>query len=242
MGGQLLALWCVPRSRSTVFLRTMAERGDLTVVHEPFSRVTFFGTADVGGTTCTTETEVVQTLLELAGSGPVFFKETTDYRYPGVLADASFLRAATHAVLVRGPEAVVASYLRLHPDASLGAMGFEHLSELYDAVVAATGERPFLFDGDELAASPADTVAAYCDAVGIPFVPDALQWEAGGMADWGQFSRWHETAASSTGFVQTTSEPLPDELRERAAEYVAHHTPFYERLIQARPSGPKHRE
>lgn len=236
MGGRLLALWCVPRSRSTVFLRSMAERGDLTVVHEPFSRVTFFGTADVGGTTCTTEAEVVQELRELAGSRVVFLKETTDYRYPGVLADASFLRAATHAVMVRSPEAVVASYLRLHPDASLGAMGFEHLAELSDAVVAATGRRPFLMDGDVLAASPAETVAAYCDAVGIPFLPDALQWEAGAMDDWGQFARWHEVAASTTGFVQTSSEPVPDELRERAAAYVAHHAPFFERLRSGRGS------
>jgi hypothetical protein len=238
VGGPLLALWCVPRSRSTVVLRTMAERGDLTVVHEPFSRVTFFGTADVGGTTCTSEAEVVQALLELAGSGPVFFKETTDYRYPAVLDDPAFLRACTHAVMVRSPEAVVASYLRLHPDASLGAMGFEHLAELDDAVADATGERPFLLDGDELSTSPAATVAAYCDAVGLPFLPAALQWEPGAMADWDQFSRWHETAASTTGFVQTASEPVPDDLRGRAAAYVAHHAPFYERLRSARRSAP----
>jgi len=236
VGGRLLALWCVPRSRSTVFLRMMAERGDLTVVHEPFSRARFHGGVDVGGTPCASEPEVVDALLDLAGSGPVFFKETTDYRYPAVLDDPSFLRACTHAVMVRSPEAVVASYLRLHPDASLGAMGFEHLAELDDAVAGATGERPFLLDGDELSTSPAATVAAYCDAVGLPFLPDALQWEAGGLHAWGQFSRWHETAASTTGFVQTASEPVPAELRQRAAEYVAHHTPFDARLRSARRS------
>jgi hypothetical protein len=231
-------LWCVPRSRSTVFLRSMAERGDLTTVHEPFSRVTFIGSADVGGTTCSSEAEVIAALLRLAASGPVFVKETTDYRYPGVLAADSFLRAASHAMMVRAPEAVVASYLRLHPEASLGAMGFEHLAELSDAVHAATGERPFLLDGDDLAASPAGTVAAYCDAVGLPFLPDALQWEAGALPDWAPFSRWHEKAAASTGFVETTSEPVPDALSERAAGYVAHHTPFYERLRSARRSAP----
>jgi hypothetical protein len=208
----------------------MAERGDLATVHEPFSRVTFFGSADVGGTTCSSEAEVIAALLRLAASGPVFVKETTDYRYPGVLAAASFLRDASHAMMVRAPEAVVASYLRLHPEASLGAMGFEHLAELSDAVHAATGERPFLLDGDDVAASPAGTVAAYCHAVGLPFLPDALQWEAGALPDWAPFSRWHEKAAASTGLVETTSEPVPDALRERAAAYVAHHAPFYERL------------
>jgi len=157
--GQLLAMWCVPRSRSTVFERAMADRGDLTVVHEPFAKVAFFGTADVAGTACRSEREVMQALLALAEAGPVFFKDTTDYRYGDVLADRDFLRAATHGLMVRSPEAVVASYLRLHPEASLGAIGFEHLAELDDAVRAATEQQPFLLDGDALAADPAGAVA-----------------------------------------------------------------------------------
>ena len=56
-------LWATPRSRSTAFFRMMAERGDFTVVHEPFSYLAEFGYADVthacylgpitgGGTAC----------------------------------------------------------------------------------------------------------------------------------------------------------------------------------------------
>jgi hypothetical protein len=33
----VLMLWSSPRSRSTAFFRMMAERGDFTAVHEPFS-------------------------------------------------------------------------------------------------------------------------------------------------------------------------------------------------------------
>jgi len=214
----------------------MAERGDLTVVHEPFAKVAFFGTADVAGTTCGSEREVMQALLALAAAGPVFFKDTTDYRYTDVLADPDFLRAATHGLMVRSPDAVVASYLRLHPEASLGAIGFEYLAELDDAIRAATGQQPWLLDGDALAADPAGSVAAYCRHVGIPFLPDALQWEAGARSDWGEFARWHEKAASSTGFLQTSPEPLPDSLRERADEFRAHHRSFYEQLIARQSS------
>jgi hypothetical protein len=45
----LLMLWGTPRSRSTAFFRMMAERGDFTVVHEPFSYLAEFGYADVAG-------------------------------------------------------------------------------------------------------------------------------------------------------------------------------------------------
>jgi hypothetical protein len=38
-----LMLWSAPRSRSTAFFRTMAERGDFTAVHEPFSYLVMYG-------------------------------------------------------------------------------------------------------------------------------------------------------------------------------------------------------
>jgi hypothetical protein len=72
MTRRLLALWSVPRARSTAFLRMMAERGDLTVVHEPFSRITFFGTVAVAGRTCKSATDVMRALQELADERPVF--------------------------------------------------------------------------------------------------------------------------------------------------------------------------
>jgi hypothetical protein len=59
----LLMLWGTPRSRSTAFFRMMAERGDFTVVHEPFSYLAEFGYADVAG-------ERVTSAAGLAGAGP----------------------------------------------------------------------------------------------------------------------------------------------------------------------------
>ena len=37
----IFALWSAPRARSTAFFPSMAERGDLTVLHEPFSNLPF---------------------------------------------------------------------------------------------------------------------------------------------------------------------------------------------------------
>lgn len=152
----------------------MAERNDLTVVHEPFSRVASFGTVEIGGMACRSDVDVIRALLTLVKSGPVFFKDTMDFRYPDVLADRDFLRAATHCVMVRRPEAVVASYLHVQADAGRAAMGFENLAELYDVVCVATEPAPFVLDGDRLGADPESTVAAYCQHVGIPFREEAL--------------------------------------------------------------------
>lgn len=43
----VIALWAHPRSVSTAFLRMMAERGDVTVVHEPLVLLTDHGQVTV---------------------------------------------------------------------------------------------------------------------------------------------------------------------------------------------------
>jgi hypothetical protein len=230
MRRRLLALWSVPRARSTAFLRMMVERGDITVVHEPFSRVIAFGRVVVGGLTCRSATEVMQALQTLTLEGPVFFKDTMDKRYPDVLADPDFQRAVTHCFMIRSPEAVVASYLQVAP-AERNAIGFENLVELYDAVRASTGQEAFVVDGDQLVADPRRVVEAYCQHVGIAFQEGALHWESGGLEDWSEFARWHEKAATTSGFVSTRPEPLPVELRGVAEAFVAYHRPFYDRLL-----------
>ena len=45
----VFALWSAPRARSTAFFRSMAERGDMTVLHEPFCNLRDYGETDAGG-------------------------------------------------------------------------------------------------------------------------------------------------------------------------------------------------
>ena len=103
---------------------------------------------------------------------------------------------------------------------------------------ASTERQPLVIDSDELVSDPVLTVETFCDHVGIPFRPAALRWQPGALEDWSDFSRWHERAAKSTGFVQTLPEPLPVELRGVADEFVAYHLPYYRQLL-ARAHGPR---
>jgi len=47
----VFALWSAPRTRSTAFFRSMAERGGMTVLHEPFCNLRDYGETDAGGRT-----------------------------------------------------------------------------------------------------------------------------------------------------------------------------------------------
>ncbi|MGH3730856.1 MAG: hypothetical protein ACRDTU_19185, partial [Micromonosporaceae bacterium] len=62
-----IALWAVPRSRSTAFLRIMIERGDLDVVHEPFSYLSEEGGFEMAGRRTTSMPELLGALLEGTG-------------------------------------------------------------------------------------------------------------------------------------------------------------------------------
>ncbi len=180
----------------------MAERGDRLVVHEPFSRVVDFGEVEVGDRVAHSEHDVLAALRAVAAERPVFFKDTTDFHYPALLADEAFLAAATHTFIVRHPAEAIASHYALNPNLGRDEVGFAWLHEIFVAVRAATGTTPVVIDSDELLDRPADTVRAYCSAVGIPFVPEALSWQPGMRSEWQATSRWHESTSRTSGFTR----------------------------------------
>lgn len=228
---RILALWSAPRSRSTAFLRMMAERGDFTVVHEPFSHVADFGRADVAGRPVHDEAELISALRELSASTPVFFKDTTDFHYPGLLADAAFLAEAEHTFIIRDPREIVASHFALNPGLGRDEVGVARLAEIYDAVAGCTGRQPVVVDSDDLVAAPEATVRAYCAAVGIAYREQALAWQPGLREEWRSTSAWHESTSRTSGFAEVASEYADTvENNPMLAEFAAYHEPYYRKL------------
>jgi hypothetical protein len=229
----ILALWSAPRSRSTAFERMMRARGDLTVLHEPFSHVANYGSTTVDDEVITSEPHLLAALRRTRG--PVFFKDTTDFHYPHLLEDEAFLRGATHTFLVRHPREAIASHFALHPGLGRDEIGFAWLYEIFAAVRAATGATPVVVDSADLVARPAETVERYCAAVGIPFMSAALNWSTGTTPAWSRSERWHQSTSGTTGFVQTL--PRTSTVVEESpllAGYLDYHLPFYESLWQHR--------
>lgn len=231
--GQLpvLALWSAPRCRSTAFARMMTERGDRAVVHEPLSRVVDFGEVEVGDRIAHTEQDVLAALRDIAARKPVFFKDTTDFHYPALLADEAFLSAATHTFIIRHPDEAIASHYALNPDLGRDEIGFARLYEIFTAVQAATGSTPVVIDSDDLLDRPAATVRAYCAAVGIPFLPDALSWQPGMRSEWRTTSKWHKSTSETSGFTRGSggrAEAVAANPTLRA--HRDYHLPYYEKL------------
>ncbi|HST66660.1 MAG TPA: hypothetical protein VLM05_15850 [Mycobacteriales bacterium] len=237
-GPAVLALWSAPRSRSTAFQRMMDARGDRIVLHEPFSRRADFGAVEVAGQTVTDEPALIAAITALGARTPVFFKDTTDFAYPGLLADQDFLASARHTFLLRHPAEAIASHARLTADLGRDEIGFARLAEIRDAVAAATGRAPVVVDSDDLLERPEEVVRAYCAAVGIPFRPAALHWRPGLRDGEEGTSRWHESTSRTSGFVRGRGDIGAAEATVRAdpvlAAHLDFHLPHYERLRRER--------
>jgi len=240
---RIVALWSAPRCRSTAFLRMVAERGDFTVVHEPFSQLADFGSAQVGPRTVTDVPAAVAALRDLAGTTPVFFKDTTDFAQPELLSDREFLAEVAHAFVVRDPEAAIASHFALNPDLTRDEVGFSRLADIFDAVRDLGGREPFVFDADDLLEWPEGLVCDFCDWLGVEFLPHALSWQPGMLTDWRATSRWHEATSSTAGFAAPRRNHAVDVRSHPVLSgYLDHHLPHFRRLSAhcRRPAGDAH--
>jgi Sulfotransferase domain len=209
----------------------MVERGDVLALHEPFWNLLAFGEADVDGRAFRAPASLLTWLRDETHDVNVFLKDTTDHRYEVVLADGRFLAVARHAFLIRRPEEIAASYYALWPDMRIEEVGLEALHELHAAVRDAGGHPPVVIDSDDLVARPEATMAAYCAAVELPFIPEALTWAPGERPEWRRSARWHLDVSASSGFEQRerTYERTVD-TSDELARFAAYHRPFYEQL------------
>jgi hypothetical protein len=235
----VFALWSAPRARSTAFFRSMLERGDLLALHEPIEGLIYFGTTEVDGRTFESPVSLLAWLRDEPDDVSVFLKETTDHGVlEAALADRRFLAEARHAFLIRRPDEIAASlhalFATFEPpprDVRIEDIGLEALHELYTAVKDAGGARPVVIDSDDLVARPEATMAAYCAAVELPFIPEALTWEPGERPEWRRSARWHADVSATSGFEpRERRHPRTVETSDELARLVAHHRPFFEEL------------
>ena len=235
----IFALWSPPRARSTAFFRSMVERGDMLAVHEPFSDVTGLGETDVDGQPIHSSTELLRWFRDHTSTVDVFVKDTPNERLRYLLADEYLLREARHAFLIRRPDEVAASFYAIEPNMRIDSIGLEFLHTLFRAVVEAGGHEPVVIDSDDLVDRPEATMAAYCAAVGLAFIPEALSWEPGDRHEWRRSARWHTDAAASSRFqrrerlYEHTVDTSPE-----LARFAAHHQPFYDELAEHRLKVP----
>lgn len=242
----IYALWAVPRSTSTAFEWMMRQRGDLHCFHEPFGEVWYFGTErrvprpnDTPPPDGLTFQSVLDAILEKAETGPVFIKDFGHYIIH--MADCAFLDRFVHTFLIRDPEKVLPSMFDKWPDFHVAETGFQEQYVLFDRIRERTGSVPTVVDAEELLDDPHGLFAAYCDAVGLPFIEDALSWEQGDRKEmsWYEGGSWHKNLETSTGFTRQKRTYLPIDANDKLKSTYAFCKPHYDIMYEhrLRPAG-----
>jgi hypothetical protein len=235
-----LALWATPRSTSTAFEWMMRQRGDFTCVHEPWNELYYYGedrrSDRDGGVPARpghTYAAVWEGLVASAGTGDLFVKDFA-YSVEHDLDDAK-LAVMTHTFLVREPRRVVQGLASHWPDCTFEEVGFASLHRLFERIADRDGTPPPVMASDDLLDDPAGTIRAYCAAVGIPFLPEALTWEEGERPEVNWYGEgtgpWHDSLRHSTGISRPTTEYPPLEDDPRLLDLYGRSLPHYESLM-----------
>ncbi len=166
-----------------------------------------------------------------------------------------FLGHFRHSFLVRDPAKVLASLQRSWDKKgdtvgfTRNEIGFDEQRALFDRLWEKTGSPPVVIDSDDLLEDPPAMVAAYCQAVGIPFIAEALSWEPGSRAEvlWydGDDSIWHETLKNSDGLKpqprkSVSVDELPPRLQDLYHDFLEHYRHLYAHRLQTRSKATAH--
>jgi hypothetical protein len=228
---RILALWSAPRTVSTAFDKMMRTRGDHLVRTEPFSVAYYFGPEQqsrrfVVSHRDTTFTQVLEELREQCKQGPVFIKEMAYQLGPMLRPDV--LRDFHGSFLIRDPARALPSLAEQWPDFTDQEAGYIAQHELW-TMLREAGQDPAVIDSDDLRRDPEAVVGAWCDAVGIPRRPDALDWEPSMPQEWRIWEQWMTNAATSTGFGPPDPRPPPT-VDAAMQQRIARCRPIYDEL------------
>jgi len=239
-----IAMWSGPRNLSTALMYAFAARGDTAVSDEPFyaAWLAASGAAHpMRAAVLASQPTDPQTVADaLAGpcDRPLWYqKHMVHHILPGF--PQGWMDGCRHALLIRHPARVVASYLARHEMPELGDLGFVQQAALFDRLARAQGTPPPVVDSTDLRADPGGVLAALCTALGIDWTPAMLSWPPGPRPFDGVWApHWYAAVHRSTGF-DAAEGPLPA-LTGRAADLTERAMPYYDRLAAHRltPGNP----
>lgn len=225
----------------------MRMRGDMTCFHEPFGEPWYQGEEplwprlkpDSPRTPGLTFDGVWDKLRGAAERGPVFAKDFP--HYVEHMWTNEFLSHFNHSFLIRDPAKVATSMFQHWPDFVLKEIAFVEQRQLFDRLSDTLGKVPPVIDSDDLLENPHAIVKAYCNAVGIPYIAEALSWDPGARDEvsWYDGGSWHENLRESDGLKPQPRKYIDmSEAPDRVKAIHAIILPHYEHLHAHRLTAP----
>lgn len=237
-----IAMWSGPRNISTAMMRSWENRGDCAVSDEPLYSHYLKARPDVdhpGRDEILShhEHDWRRVTAHLTGpipdGQPIWYQKHMAHHLLDEITDHSWMSAMRHGFLIRDPERVVVSLVKVMPNATLRDTGLPQQVEIFYRMCDELGGRPPVVDAADVLKNPARTLEALCAAFAVPFTDRMLRWPAGQRASDGIWAKhWYATVEKSTGFdrdVQST-ETVPEQYRALLDQC----RPLYDKLAKWR--------
>ncbi|WP_017690714.1 sulfotransferase family protein [Paenibacillus sp. PAMC 26794] len=234
---KIIALWAIPRSVSTAFERIFIERGDFTIVHEPFSVSYYYSFercsnrySDVESQNEFSFSNVLANLINSSSQGPLFLKDMAYHLKPKLNFET--ISNFENTFIIRHPKYVLPSLYAMLPDFNMEEAGYQIQYELFQMATQIHGENVIVIDADDLCDNPQAVVKAYCKALDIPFIQESLSWKEREVPEWDEWKSWHLDALSSTSIRRNKKpeEPLSGKLLKAYNIFL----PIYEEMYKFR--------
>jgi len=224
-----ISVWSGPRNVSTALMYAFAQRGDTTVVDEPlyahYLNVTGAdhpGREEVLNAQEIDPDNVIRKVILGSYSTPVLFIKNMAHHLIDI--DRAFLNKLINVLLIRDPDEMLPSLLKVIPRPTLRDTAYNAQYRLFE-LLKEQGSTPVIIDSKELLTDPPVILRKLCERVGIPFEGAMLSWEAGPRPEDGVWARyWYDTVHRSTGFkpYRPKQETVPDaftDLLEKSRRY-----------------------
>ena len=220
----------------------MSRRGDFYVVQELFSRAAYYSEERIFDRVALIPAKaeynyrnVLRSLKLQSKENRVFIK---DFPYSFMhIIDDEFIASFDHTFLIRDPAQMLPSYYHQMPDLDIDECGYKEMFELFQKVLDTTGEIPAVVNADDLVENPVGAVRAYCSRIGIPFIPEALNWKPPGDSDqikwWGK-GNWYEDFFVTRGFQVTENTYLKINESGRLRSLYDLCMPYYDNINRHR--------
>ena len=228
----------------------MRMRGDMHCFHEPFGEAWYQGDdalwprlqSDSPRQPGLTYATVLEKLKSAARDKPVFSKDMP--QFTDHLWSLEFFSYFQHSFLIRDPAKVLTSCSRNWPEFLAKEIGFKEQRALYDRLCDVNGMAPPVIDSDDLLANPHGVVEAYCKAMGISYIEDALSWKPGERQEvlwYDTGGVWHETLKNSDGLKAQTPKQVditttPGWVQAMYEEFLPHYNYLHQYRIQINDS------
>jgi hypothetical protein len=235
-----IAMWSGPRNLSTAMMRSFGSRSDTFVSDEPFYGCFLKTTsADhpmrdevVAAMDCDWASVVATLRGPTPGGSPVWYQKHMWHHMTGPIGYGDFA-GFTHAFLIREPERMIASYLRMRESAAFEDFALERQAEFFEREADRLGHAPPVIDANDVLADPAGVLSKLCEALGIPWDAAMLSWAPGRRDTDGPWApHWYKAVEKSTGFAPPEKDRV--ELPEEAHRLADRCRPYYERLAAHR--------